>query len=592
MKTLADTQNELKELIPEGIDVVVKALKNTLTEGTDKYNDLILIEGRYKDVTRQLIQGIISDEASKVTFNTIRKDLLTFIDNLQANHLKEAGGAGVDGKPDIHNGEVLYRIPKQMQKGKSSKCLVRLAFDRKVIMEDINPEKGDVLKDIRISEVMGVELIDPMEEAFEIKTLHDTVQFVEKDLFTEWIFFVKPILEGRHQLVLKISIIEIKNGVERKRNVVLEEEVKIVSTVIEESGVGKKELQSAGLVLAVSKTAHAKVAANANESTTKSANVKTTPAPKTGGAFTKMASIVSALAVLVVASVFVFSDGGEGGSDMPGPTLTDKQLSVIPSPSAGDEDYQGAETAWQDIKDEPSVEEVRGYLDKYPNEEFSNEAREALGNLENRSWELAQKSNDVEQLEDFLDTFPNGTHADEAKNLIADLDQLPTLDNENPADPNNPGSQDGQGKAPKAENGQQDADEKSAKPTPEVDPNRPISIWSTSRKPYFKGCQNDENKSEEEACTDRSIGDYIRDNLKYPTAAKTQGIEGTVKVQFIVEKDGKVTSVQYNNHVGGGCAIEAVQLIQRMPRFGPGLNGQGQPVRVRYKLPITFRLDK
>ena len=596
MKTLADTQNELKELIPEGIDIVIKALKTTLVEGTDKYNDLILMEGRYQDLTRQLIQGVLTDEASNVAFNTLRKDLLAFIDSLQESNLEKTGGVGADGKPDIHNGEVLYRIPKQMQKGKSSKCVVRLAFDRNVILEDYDEAKGDVLKDIRISEVMGVELLDPMGEAFEIRTMHDTVQFVEQDLFTEWVFFVKPILEGLHQLVLKISIIEIKNGIERKRNVVLEEDVNIVTTVVEETGIKDSELQSAGMVMAVSKTAHSKGAARTVEPVTELMDVSPqSVVPKTAkakGGLMKMASIASALAVLVIASVFVFSDGeGDTRPIGPGPIDDPDRLSDI--------------RPGEEVNDNPNIDEVKDYLKKYPNGKINeNPDLNELASIEYNAWEAAMASNDPEQLKDFLRAFPNSKHVPDATQLIADLGDPNSAGIEagepktnSPSPPDKPRTEPPKKENPEAlgnetgkENGKPDNNEDPSNPSPEVDPNQPISILSASRKPYYQGCRNDDDKSQEEACTNKSISKYIKKNLKYPRAAKNQGIEGTVVVEFIVEKNGKVTEVQYNKDIGGGCGKEAVMLVQRMPRFEPGLNRLGQPARIRYRLPIVFKL--
>ncbi|MEO1261110.1 MAG: TonB family protein [Bacteroidota bacterium] len=592
MKTLAETKNELKELIPEGIDVVIKALKTSLVEGTDKYNDLILIEGRYQDLTRQLVQGILTDEASTVGFNTIRKDLLAFIDDLQESSLQGTGGVGADGKPDMHNGEILYRIPKQMQKGKASKCLVRLAFDRKVILQDYDEAKGDVLKDIRISEVMGVELLDPMGEAFEIRTMHDTVQFVEKDLFTEWVFFVKPILEGMHQLVLKISVIEIKNGIERKRNVVLEEDVKIITTVVEETGIKENELQSAGMVMAVSKAAHSKIAGKPSEPAPKGMDVspqtvvpKAVKAGKAG--IMKIASIASALAVLVIASVVVFSGGGE--------------RSVAPDP--GGYDIEELTDVGPGVDhDDPILDQIKDYLNKYPNEKIDESPNlDDLANIENAAWEAAVNSDDPDHLKDFLRTFPNSKHVPEATQLIADLGNSNSPEAETgepepentPTNARPPESQPSEGETPP----NNVADEEPAPEpevqvqTPKVDPEQPISISTASLKPCYKGCRKKKrDQKKEDKCTNDEIRNFIKKNLRYPVVARENRIEGTVMVRFIIERDGEVTNVQYDKDIGGGCGKEAVRLVQKMPKFEPGLNQKGEEARIKYNLPITFKL--
>jgi hypothetical protein len=87
-----------------------------------------------------------------------------------------------------------------------------------------------VIKSIRIAEVMEVELQDRNEEpAFEITTLNSKEQFVDEDYYSEWIFYVKPIRGGEHQLTLVVSVLEEVRGKERRRDVILEEVVTIVA---------------------------------------------------------------------------------------------------------------------------------------------------------------------------------------------------------------------------------------------------------------------------------------------------------------------------------------------------------------------------
>ncbi len=231
MNDLPTLQRQLRDLLPEGIEVTVQALKAVLADRTDAYRDLLLLEARYKDVNRRLLMGTIAQDAAQLAFNQIREALMDFIDGMQPAFLSDRAAA-TDARPDQYNGEVMYRIPDRMTCGVAVRCLVRLAFDRTVLLEGLDPQPEDVLKDIRISEVMGVELLDGGKSAFSIRTINDAVQFVEKDLPTEWLFFVTPLTEGIHPLLLKISVIEIRDGVERKRNVVLEEQVEILTVPV------------------------------------------------------------------------------------------------------------------------------------------------------------------------------------------------------------------------------------------------------------------------------------------------------------------------------------------------------------------------
>ncbi len=55
--------------------------------------------------------------------------------------------------------------------------------------------------------------------------------------------------------------------------------------------------------------------------------------------------------------------------------------------------------------------------------------------------------------------------------------------------------------------------------------------------------------------------------MRYPTAARENGIEGTVIVQFFVEKNGRVADCQIVQGPGYGCDEEAVRLIQTGPKW-------------------------
>jgi protein TonB len=82
---------------------------------------------------------------------------------------------------------------------------------------------------------------------------------------------------------------------------------------------------------------------------------------------------------------------------------------------------------------------------------------------------------------------------------------------------------------------------------------------------------------------------YLRDNIKYPEMAKESGIQGTVYVTFVVEKDGSISNVKVLRGIGGGCDEEAVRVIKNMPKWKPGKQ-RGRPVRAQFNMPIRFIL--
>lgn len=84
---------------------------------------------------------------------------------------------------------------------------------------------------------------------------------------------------------------------------------------------------------------------------------------------------------------------------------------------------------------------------------------------------------------------------------------------------------------------------------------------------------------------------WIGENLKYPSEARNNGLQGKVILQFTVEKDGSIASVKVvRDGVGGGAGDEAVRVVKKMPAWKPGKQN-GKTVRVQYTLPVTFKLE-
>lgn len=86
---------------------------------------------------------------------------------------------------------------------------------------------------------------------------------------------------------------------------------------------------------------------------------------------------------------------------------------------------------------------------------------------------------------------------------------------------------------------------------------------------------------------DKALGEYLSKNLDYPAEAVDKNIEGVVYVRFIVEKDGTISNVRLVHDIGGGCGRAAVEAVENMPPWSPGLKN-GKPVRVEFTLPILF----
>jgi protein TonB len=82
---------------------------------------------------------------------------------------------------------------------------------------------------------------------------------------------------------------------------------------------------------------------------------------------------------------------------------------------------------------------------------------------------------------------------------------------------------------------------------------------------------------------------YIIDNIQYPEQARRAGVEGTVWVQFIIEKDGSVSDVHTMKGIHPACDAEAERLVGASEKWIPGMQN-GQPVRTKFVMPIRFEL--
>jgi protein TonB len=83
---------------------------------------------------------------------------------------------------------------------------------------------------------------------------------------------------------------------------------------------------------------------------------------------------------------------------------------------------------------------------------------------------------------------------------------------------------------------------------------------------------------------------YLSENLHYPKDAVDKKIEGRVMVQFIVNSDGSVVESKVLKEVFPSLDAEGLRVINAMPKWTPGMQ-KGKPVRVRYTVPIMFRLN-
>ncbi|MEK7257265.1 MAG: caspase family protein, partial [Bacteroidota bacterium] len=149
----------------------------------------------------------------------------------------------------VRQGNLLYSIPPQMQLGVPSRCEVRIAVDKEKLLENLENKENIEIRNIYVADEMEVELTTPFEEEdspFKIKAITDRKQAIRDYTYTQWVFYVKPLRQGKFPLLLVVTVVENLDGKERVQDIVLEELVQVVADLPQdiEPGEGYKQART------------------------------------------------------------------------------------------------------------------------------------------------------------------------------------------------------------------------------------------------------------------------------------------------------------------------------------------------------------
>ncbi len=90
---------------------------------------------------------------------------------------------------------------------------------------------------------------------------------------------------------------------------------------------------------------------------------------------------------------------------------------------------------------------------------------------------------------------------------------------------------------------------------------------------------------------ENELANYIANNIEYPQRALDNDVQGTVKVFFAVDEQGKIYApTVISSKLGYGLEEEALRVISRMPKWSPG-QIKGKNVKTRFSLPITYQIE-
>lgn len=363
LKTL---KKQLSKLISQGdlYDALV-LLREAMPEQVAKYGLVFQLLTRHNRANGEKLKGVLSFEQAERLFNQITSDLLDLINGLEARDFQAEGNAS-------RAGEILYKVPKEMSVGVEERCVVRLAFEQGLTVQGIELE-GAVVKPVRISEVMEVNMLDPNSEpAFNIRALNSAEQFVERGDYSEWIFMLSPLRTGKLPLLLKVTVVELVQGRERKKEIVLEELIQVHAQPAPKAEAAPPVFQSSGYYLTASHQG--------------GAQAEKAPVANSYFYFTRA---VASFALLLVVGLGLWAFGFR--------------------------EYR----AWRQAEQAATPSAYEQYLANYPSGKHQTEARE---NLDRLYWEdIQQHPDDSLPMLAYLNRFETGRYEMEVRQMLEAL---------------------------------------------------------------------------------------------------------------------------------------------------------------------------
>jgi periplasmic protein TonB len=112
----------------------------------------------------------------------------------------------------------------------------------------------------------------------------------------------------------------------------------------------------------------------------------------------------------------------------------------------------------------------------------------------------------------------------------------------------------------------------------ETESEKIYNVADVAGKPRFPGDESDLSK-------------YLVSNIQYPEIDKENKIQGLVVLRFVIEKTGEISNIEVIRSVSATLDQEAIRVVSNMPKWIPGYDKNREYIKVKYTLPIKFRLE-
>ncbi len=135
------------------------------------------------------------------------------------------------------------------------------------------------------------------------------------------------------------------------------------------------------------------------------------------------------------------------------------------------------------------------------------------------------------------------------------------------------------------ENGENDG----AKDVVVIPVSKESSWMKAERTPYFDECASPSDKEAEAKCTYLEIRNFVQLNTRYPEDCREMGIQGTVWLTFVIDKNGDVVEIEEIRSPHVSLTNAAMESVGQLPKMNPGTQ-RLRPVDVRLEIPVKFTL--
>ncbi|MEN0046770.1 MAG: energy transducer TonB [Bacteroidota bacterium] len=129
-------------------------------------------------------------------------------------------------------------------------------------------------------------------------------------------------------------------------------------------------------------------------------------------------------------------------------------------------------------------------------------------------------------------------------------------------------------------------------PPPMVENDADIPFMLIEDKPMFKECEGIK-RAEQEKCFTSNLMKFVYGEVAYPAIARENGIQGNVIVKFVIEKSGKVGTIEVLRSPSEILSKETVRVMEKLKQevtFIPGMQRK-RPVRVQFTMPVKYKLN-